>query len=57
MKMRGGALPWVLLLLTVLAVLFMFLVVDAPEEKPAHSDAEGHSSRSETPSAALVYKN
>ena len=57
MKMRGGALPWVLLILTVLAVLFMFLVVDAPEEKPAHADAEAHSSRSATPSTALVYKN
>ena len=57
MKMRGGALPWVLLILTVLAVLFMFLVVDAPEDKPARADAEAHSSRSATPSTALVYKN
>ena len=40
MNMRGGALPWVLTLLTILAILMMFALVDDPEKEtlPGHGD-------------------
>ncbi len=43
MRMHGGALPWVLLILTVLALLFMYVLVDAPEQSGSR-DAAAHSS-------------